>query len=126
MFTKRAVILTNAIGPGFLAKSSQRDVVNALSWMGVSKIRRCGIGLLEGVLWEGLSEKRRSLIAHKVHRFSEKCVLTHPTGKSLLVWCKFMLCKVMHQIVLRTEETPSADNRHWIEQGWITGKAENG
>jgi len=122
MFSKRAVILTNCIGPSFLAMSSQRDLVNALSWMGVSKIRRCGTGLLEGVIWNELSIKRRRRIEKKVKSLARKHQSMRPAGRSIKTRLKFAVCKAMHKATLKKEETPSVDNRHWIDHGWITAK----
>ena len=119
MFSKSAVVMTNCIGAGFMAKSSQRDIVNALSWMGVSRIRRLAIGLLEGVIWDELSDKRRSNIIRKARRLASKHAHIRPAGKSLKTRAKFLMCKGMHKAVLKNEETPGADNRHWLEMGWI-------
>ena len=119
MFSKRAVVLTNSIGPSFFAKSSQRDIINALSWMGVSKIHRLGIGLLEGVIWNELSEKRRENIERKTRQLGVKYLNMLPARMSLKTRLRFMLCKAMHSAVLKKEETPSADNLHWLEHGWI-------
>ena len=122
MFSKRAVIMTNSIGPGFMAKASQSDVVKALSWMGVSKVKRLGIGLLEGVIWDELSAKRRKKIEKKARRLGKKFKKIRPARKGLKVRFKFFMCKMMHKAVLKGEETPSADNQHWIDCGWIKEK----
>jgi hypothetical protein len=119
MFTKRAVVMTNSIGPFFFAKWAQRDIINGLSWMGISKIKSLAIGLLEGVIWDELSEKRRADITKKARKLGLKYLTVRPAGKSLKTRFKFFICKIMHKAVLKTEETPSADNRHWIEQGWL-------
>ena len=122
MFEKRAVIMTNCIGPPFMAKSSQRDIVNTFSWMGISKIERIGTGLLEGVIWEELSEGRREKILSKIRKLSKKYTTIAPAGKSLKTRIKFLMCKQMQKSVLKKLKEPSADNRHWIEQGWIKGQ----
>ena len=102
-----------------MAKSAQRDIVNALSWMGVSKIKRLGIGLLEGVIWDELSEKRRAGIEKKAKRLGSKHVNIQPARKSLKTKLKFLMCKVMHAVALKNEDPPSADNQHWIDHGWL-------
>jgi len=107
-----------------MAKSSQRDAVNALSWMGVSSIKRLGTGLLEGVIWNDLSEKRRNKIIQKVTRFAVRCTRLQPAKKSLKFRLKFLMSKIMHAMVLKKEEIPGADNRYWIEQGWIKPKSK--
>ena len=119
MFSKNAVIMTNCIGAPFMAKSAQRDIFNALSWMGVSKIRRLGIGLLEGVIWNELSAKRRSKIENRARRLGSRYINIQSTGKSLKTRLKFFMCKIMHAAVLKNEDSPSEDNRHWIDHGWI-------
>lgn len=122
MFSKRAVVITNCIGAAFMAKSAQRDAINALSWLGVSKIKRLAIGLLEGVVWDELSESRRENIERKAQRLGSKYVNLRPAGKSLKTRSKFFMCKAIHGAILKKEETPGADNRHWIEQGWLEKK----
>ena len=119
MFSKQAVIITNSIGPPMLAKSAQRDIVNSLSWLGVSKISRLAIGLLEGVIWDELSEKRRSSIVKKARRIGEKHRQIRPVKKSLKTKLRFLICKVMQKKVMTRLAKPSADNLYWIEHGWI-------
>ena len=122
MFNKHAIVITNCIGPDFMAKSSQRDIVNGLSWMGVSSIKRLGIGLLEGVIWNELSEKRRNNIIQKTTRLAKNCTDLSPAKKSFKTKIKFLMCKIMHKAVLKKEDVPGADNRYWIEQGWLKPK----
>jgi len=122
MFLKHAVVITNCIGPGFMAKSSQRDIVNALSWMGVSRIKRLGIGLLEGVIWDELSEKRRNEIINKANNLGLKYNSIRHAKKSLKFKMKFRVSKIMHAAVLRKKDIPGADNQHWIDQGWLKKK----
>ena len=119
MFTKNAVIITNCIGAPFMAMSAQRDIRNALSWMGVSKIKRLGIGLLEGVVWDELSAIRRAKIENQLQRLGSKHINIQPAKKSLKTRFKFFICKIMHAAVLKKENPPSADNQHWINHGWL-------
>ncbi|WP_243108626.1 NAD(P)H-dependent oxidoreductase [Clostridium rectalis] len=60
MFNKRAVILTNAIG--IYNSGAQKDIATSLYWLGVSDIKKFGIGLIEGVIWNDLSNKRKNII----------------------------------------------------------------
>jgi hypothetical protein len=119
MFSKRGVVLTNCIGPSFMARKSQRDAVNALSWLGISKIERVGIGLLEGVIWEELSAGRRERIVSKARKAGEKYITMKPAKKSIKTGLKFWMCKNMQQAVLRKMDEPTADNAHWVKEGWI-------
>jgi len=122
MFSKRAVVMTNCIGLPFMAKAAQRDIVNALSWMGVSSIRRLGVGLLEGVVWDELSAKRRGKIEGKAGKLGRKYEGVRPAGKGVKVRVKFFMSKMIHGIVQKHEKVPSADTRYWQDQGWIRAK----
>lgn len=117
MFTKKAVILTNAIG--VLNGGAQRDIATSLSWLGVSDIRRRGIGLMEGVVWNELSDKRKKSIADRVKRLSRRYERPYPAKKGLIVAAKFFLCRMMHKAVAKNENPLSADNRYWADKGWI-------
>ena len=118
MFSKRAVILTNAIG--VFNGGAQRDIATSLMWLGVSDIRRLGVGLMEGVFWDKLSGKRRDKIARKVKKLAKR-YKTVPTAarRGLKVGLLFAFTKKMHQALVRGEETPSADNQYWLDNGWI-------
>lgn len=117
MFSKRAVILTNSIGAP--NRSAQKDVATSLSWMGVSDIKTLGFGLMEGVIWDEISENRRLKIEQNTINFARKIQKTKIVHKSIKVRFYFMLCKMMHKQVLKSKEVHSADNQHWIDNGWI-------
>lgn len=118
MFQKRAVILTNSIGAPNSA--AQKDIATSLRWMGISSIRRVGIGLMEGVIWDELSEKRRQQIEQRIDRLSRRYARFTPARTGLRVRLYFEMSRLMHKRVLKQESTPSTDNQHWIDQGWIT------
>ena len=117
MFEKTAVILTNAVG--VFNGGAQKDIATSLMWLGVSKIRKLGIGLLEGVIWNELSEKRRLDIAEKVEKFAAKSTPARTARKGLKVSLLFAVTKMMHQAAAKKEDPLSADNRYWQEKGWI-------
>ncbi len=111
MFTKRAVILTQAIGVFY--RAALQDVSTSLSWLGVSDIRKLGIGLMEDVFWDKLSQKRRGKIARKILRLSARIRLEKKPAMSLTVWLKFTLCKLMHRMFSRGAQPLSADDQYW-------------
>ena len=117
MFTKRAAILTNSIGAS--NKAAQKDVDTSLSWMGVSDIKTLGFGLMEGVIWDELSDKRRNKIRDKTINFAKKFQHRKIVHKNLKVKFYFFFCKMIHKKVLKSENVHSADNQHWIDNGWI-------
>ena len=117
MFTKRAVILTNSIGAP--NRSAQKDIATSLKWLGISDVCSLGFGLMEGVIWDELSGKRRNKIQAQTVKLANKYVTHQPGRMGLKVRVLFFFCKLLHQAVLKKEDTPSADNQHWIKNGWI-------
>lgn len=117
MFSKKAVILTNAIG--ILNGGAQKDIETSLIWLGVSDIKRLGIGLLEGVVWNELSDKRRNIIISKVKKLAKRYKNTYKTNKGIKVGLLFAITKKMHQAISQKEEPLSADNQYWVEKGWV-------
>ena len=117
MFAKRAVILTNAVG--VFNGGAQKDIATSLTWLGISRIKKLGIGLMEGVIWPELSEKRRQKITRKATAFAAKCQSNAPARKSLKVKLLFAATKMMHQSAAKKENPLSADNQYWKQKGWI-------
>ena len=117
LFSKRAVILTNSIGAPNGA--AQRDGKTSLLWLGVSDTKTLGCGLMEGVLWQELSEKRRAAIERKTRAFARRYRHVTPARESLLHHILFAVCRTLHQITAEKENPPSLDNQYWIDRGWI-------
>lgn len=117
LFRKRAVILTDAIG--IFQSGAQRDLATSLMWLGISDVRKLGIGLLEGVFWEKLSDKRRKIIMDKTEKLARACAAAGQPHKVLRFRLLFAAMKKMHQKIADGEQTLSADNRYWAEKGWI-------
>jgi hypothetical protein len=104
---------------------AQNDIAASLSWMGVSSIKRLGFGLMEGVIWNELSAKRRDKIITKVKRFAKKFIGIKPAGKSLKIKLMFFVTKQIHKTILKNESTPGADSRYLIARGWLKGENNN-
>jgi multimeric flavodoxin WrbA len=117
MFSKHAAIITQSVGAP--NGGAQNDIATSLSWMGVSSIKRLGFGLMEGVIWNELSTKRRDKIITKTKLFAKKFIGIKPAGKSLKMRLMFFVTKQIHKKILRNEEIPGADSKHWIAQGWL-------
>ena len=117
MFTKRAVIITNSIGAPNTA--AQKDIATSLTWLGVSHIRTFGVGLMEGVIWDELSDTRRENIKRRLTRLAGKCARPVTVRKNMQVRLFWSMTKAMHKGLLKKEEGISADNQHWIDNGWI-------
>ncbi len=121
MFSKTAVILTNSVGAPNGA--AQKDVKTSLSWMGVSSVTTCGAGMMGDIFWDKITAEHVKMLRCKTSRLYRKVRSLKPRRhKKPVVWAKFLLCKRLHQSVLKSEETPSLDNLHYLERGWIKGK----
>ncbi|MEA4964718.1 MAG: NAD(P)H-dependent oxidoreductase [Oscillospiraceae bacterium] len=121
MFSKTAVILTNSVGAPNGA--AQKDVTTSLSWMGVSSVYSCGAGMMGDILWDQISDKHVEMLKRKTARLYERVRDLKPRRhRKLRERAEFLLCKKMHQMVLKGEETPSLDNQHYIERGWIKSR----
>jgi multimeric flavodoxin WrbA len=119
MFTKRAAILTQSVGAP--NGGAQKDLVTSLSWMGVPSIKRLGFGLMEGVIWSELSEARKAKMIAKTQAFARQFIDMKPARKSLKTRMLFLMNKQLQQGLLKKAKTLSADNKHWIAQGWLKG-----
>lgn len=121
LFEKTAVILTNSVGAPNGA--AQRDVKTSLNWMGLSRVYTCGAPMMGDIFVDQMSEKHRRMLERKMKRLAEKVRDARPYGRMRLkVRLLFGMAKLQHKMVLRTEETPSLDNAHYIRHGWIQGK----
>ena len=120
MFTKRAVILTQSIGAP--NRSAQNDVATSLSWWGISDIKKIGFGLIEHVIWEKISERRKKIIKTKIKKIVNKYGKKSNVHKSIKHYILFSICKILHQNTLKNENPISADNKYWLEKKWIKKK----
>ncbi|SHJ77171.1 NADPH-dependent FMN reductase [Hathewaya proteolytica DSM 3090] len=117
MFNKKAVILTNAIG--IFNGGAQKDIATSLSWMGISHIKKLGIPLLEGIIWNDLSDKRKNIIINKTKKLAKKYKKICMPHRNIIVKMKFLICKGMHKYAAKNEKNLSVDNQHWVNKGWI-------
>ncbi len=114
MFSKRAVIIAQAIGK--LNRGAIKDVSTSLSWLGVSAVRTLNVGLMEDVFWDQLSQKRRGIITRKITRLAARHRAFKPARMSLMVRMRFFICKLIHRSLVKKGEPLSADDRYWVEQ----------
>lgn len=121
IFKKTAVIITNSIGAP--NGSAQKDVKTSMSWMGISKVHTCGAGMMGDIIVDKMTKKHKEMLAKKMHKLAQKISNITPINrKSLKVSLLFSMCKFMHKMVLKSETYPCLDNKHYIENGWISPK----
>lgn len=117
MFGKRAVILTNAVG--IFNGAAQKDIATSLTWLGVSDIKRLGFGLMEGVIWNELSDRKRSAILRKTERLAQGYRRAVSARMKIRMRLLFAMMIRMHRTIAAKEKTLSADNQYWADKGWI-------
>ena len=120
MFSKTAVILTNSVGAP--NGSAQKDVKTSLSWMGVSNVYTCGAVMMCDIIWNKISDEHVKMLERKTAEIYEKIKDLKPQRMKLRERIKFFACKQIHKMVLKNEKTPSLDNQHYINHGWIKAK----
>lgn len=119
MFSKRAVILTQCLGAG--AKSTAKDIRHSLSWWGISNIGVFTASLMEGIVWDVLSEKKKAALQKKMKRLSDRYAridLARPARTSIRTKCVFFVCRAM-QRSLRDSSPGNPDQRYWAERSWL-------
>lgn len=119
MFGKRAVIITQCLGAG--AKSTAQDIKHSLSWWGISQIGVFSGALMNDIVWEKISEKRRRKLAKRINRLSRKFVKINyakPAHTKLATKIKFGLCRLIQKQV-RKSGNAGLDYEYWYKSGWL-------
>lgn len=119
MFAKRAVVITQCLGAG--AGSAAKDIKHSLTWWGVSKIDIFTGKLMSDIMWDRLTEKKRSQLTKKITALSEKCArvdYTKPARTRSSTKLKFLVCRMM-QRSLHEKDPAYLDGRYWAEPGWL-------
>ena len=119
MFGKRAVIITQCIGSG--AKSSAKDIKHSLSWWGISKIGAFSSALMEDIVWNKLSEKKRKSLTNKTNELARKFAKINyakPAHTKLITKIKFKVCRIIQKKVQKNGNG-GVDCKYWQEHGWL-------
>lgn len=120
-FQKNAVIITNSVGAP--NRAAQKDVKTSLNWMGISRVYSCGAPMMGDIFVDKMTAKHRQMLKKKMECLAKKVRDGRPCRHmSFQVWMFFQIAKLQHKMVLKAEETPSLDNAHYIEHGWIKAK----
>ena len=119
-FNKEIAIITQSIGAQNGA--ARKEVETSMNWMGNSNIRKLGFGLIEGIIWEELSEERKNKIRLRTKKFSEYCKQPRTPKQGKKGKILFRLGKTLRNNNIKKEKELSLDSRYWLEQGWIKEK----
>ena len=122
MFSKRAFIITQCLGGG--DKSTAKDIIDSLSWWGVSNIRVCRFKLMSDIVWDRLPEKKRAAFTGKLKAAAKKIRredFSKPAKTGISTKIKFYICRMIQKSIGR-ENPEYTDYKYWKEKGW-TGSA---
>jgi len=122
MFSKRAIIITQALGAG--TKSCLKDIKDSLSWWGISYIKECRINLLSEAVWEKIPNKKKDKMKNKLDKIAKKLLkidYTKPAHTSLITKCKFYIIRAMQKGIGKENEEYT-DYKYWKRKGWIDKK----
>lgn len=122
MFGKRAVIITQCVGAG--GKSAAKDIKHSLSWWGISYIKIFTAALIEDVIWNKLSQKKRKNIEKKLQNIAvkiSKINYAKPARTGIVCRFKFMFCRLIQKSVY-SSHPESLDGRYWNGNGWLGKK----
>lgn len=113
MFNKMALVISTGAGGGM--KSTNKDIIDSLSYWGVGRIFKYGKGVA-AINWEGVNEKNKNDIEKKVQKISEKILrlYTHVTP-SIKVKVLFNVMRIAQ----KKGGFNTADAEYWKKQGWI-------
>lgn len=123
IFSKSAAIITQSIGAP--NRQAQKDVKTSLNWLGISHVKCIGFGMMEGVIWNEISLKRRNKFRKRIAKFASKFKNLKPRKLRMPSKLYFKLCKMMQNGLLKKtpdDEDLSLDVKHWIKNGWIKRK----
>ena len=119
MFGKRAVIITQCIGAG--AKSTAKDIKHSLSWWGISRIGVSSSALMNDIVWDSISEKKRKKLTKNINRQARKFAkinYSKPAHTKLITKIKFAFCRFIQKQV-RKNGNAGLDNEYWYDNGWL-------
>lgn len=122
MFGKRAVIITQCVGAG--AKSAAKDIKHSLAWWGVSKINVITGALMNDIIWDNLSDKKKIRLTRKLKAVADRFAKINykkPAKPNAIVKIKFFICRMM-QKSLHKANPEYLDGKYWFEQGWLNKK----
>lgn len=116
MFSKMALVISTAAGRGM--KSTNKDIVDSLTFWGIGKIFTYGKAVA-ALNWQGVSEKKKVKIEKDVAKLSAKILNRHDNVKpSLKVKVLFYVMRFMQKRFIINP----ADNKYWKNQGWLEHK----
>jgi len=123
MFSKQAVIITNAIGAG-MGKTAH-DIKDSLDFWGVARTFIIKQGLAS-VDWELVDSRRKKSIQKQCKKIAAKIKRSIHIKPRLKIKVLFFGMKIAHTMINKAERKAgresTKDYLYWKEHGWLDGK----
>ena len=123
MFSKQAVIITNAIGQG-MGKTA-RDIKDSLDFWGVARTYIIKQALFQAK-WDDVDDKRKSAVKAKCEKATAKIKSKKCVKPSIKIKILFFVMKLAQSMIDKGERKAgrehTKDYLHWKENGWLDGK----
>lgn len=123
MFSKQAVIITNAIGQGM--NKTARDIKDSLDFWGVAKTYIIKQGLFQAK-WEDVDDKRKDNIIANCKKIATKIKSSNHIKPRLKIRVLFFIMKTTQHMINKSElkkgHKSTKDYFYWKESGWFDGK----
>jgi Multimeric flavodoxin WrbA len=120
MFSKKAVIITNAIGQG-MGKTA-KDIKDSLDFWGVARTYTITQALFQAD-WKLVSDKRKAAIKRKCDRVAKRVKPIKKVKPRLKIRGLFFVMKMSQKMINKSElkagRPSTADYIYWKEQGWL-------
>jgi len=120
MFSKQAVVITNAIGQGM--GKTVKDIKDSLDFWGVARTYSIAQALFQSD-WKLVSDKCKAAIKRKCDRVAKRVNSAKKVKPRLKIRGIFFVMKMAHKMINKTElkagRPSTADYIYWKEQEWI-------
>ena len=116
MFRKRAVVISTSAGSG--TKSAIKDVCDALLYLGVPSVTKCGIAV-QAMNWESISEKKRNKIDSDTTKIAKKLSTDKKPSVGLKTRFLFSMMCMMQK---NGWGSSPIEKEYWEKEGWFDGK----
>lgn len=119
MFGKRAVVITQCLGAG--AKRAAKDIVDSLSWWGISSIKVCAFKLMDDIAWDNLAQRRRQAMTSSLQKTAQEFLAIDydkPARVSAATKAKFLAVRKLQSDIGKANPE-YVDYQYWKANGWL-------
>lgn len=123
MFSKQAVIITNAIGKGM--DKTAGDIKDSLDFWGVAHTYIIKQALFQAK-WDDVDDKRKVAFQSRCFHIAKKIKKRKRVKPRLKIKCLFYVMRMTQTMVDKSERKAgrerTKDYLHWKENGWMDGQ----